>query len=100
MHGICRVRTSFQLALIQPEIAADDFLHDLRAAGAAVNGLALGGGCELTLVCDIVIASNRATFGMPTMLEVDALHPKTQAFHQPQSAAGKAVTSSAPSSSG
>lgn len=32
---------------------------------AAVNGLALGGGCELTLACDIVVASDRATFGMP-----------------------------------
>jgi enoyl-CoA hydratase len=32
---------------------------------AAVNGLALGGGCELTLACDIVIASDRAVFGMP-----------------------------------
>lgn len=32
---------------------------------AIVQGAALGGGCELTLVCDVVIASERATFGQP-----------------------------------
>jgi enoyl-CoA hydratase/carnithine racemase len=32
---------------------------------AAVNGLALAGGFELTLLCDIVIASRDATFGIP-----------------------------------
>lgn len=32
---------------------------------ALVDGMALGGGCELAIFCDIVIASDRATFGQP-----------------------------------
>lgn len=58
--------------LSYPQIYVDDLFSDAdRIANrrkpiiAAVSGFALGGGCELAMMCDFILAADNAKFGQP-----------------------------------
>jgi enoyl-CoA hydratase len=55
-----------------PSVYLDDFISGWerlsrfrKPAVAAVAGFALGGGCEVAMMCDIIIAADNAQFGQP-----------------------------------
>jgi enoyl-CoA hydratase/carnithine racemase len=60
---------SFQEALEAPSARFWPRLAAVRTPlVAAVSGYALGGGCELALACDMIVASESAEFGQPEIM--------------------------------
>jgi enoyl-CoA hydratase len=58
-------RTYPQIYLDDLFVEADRVANRRKPIIAAVSGFALGGGCELAMMCDFILASDTAKFGQP-----------------------------------
>jgi enoyl-CoA hydratase len=58
-------KTAIDMLLIDQFSTWDQIRKTKKPIIAAVSGFALGGGCELAMTCDMIIASETAKFGQP-----------------------------------
>ena len=63
--GELRQRTALDALASVMQDVYDEIEAYEKPTIAAVNGLALGGGCELAMACDVRVASGDARFGLP-----------------------------------
>jgi enoyl-CoA hydratase len=58
-------RTAIDMLMIDQFSTWEQIRRTKKPIIAAVSGFALGGGCELAMICDMIIASESAKFGQP-----------------------------------
>ena len=58
-------RTAIDMLKIDQFSTWDSIRKTKKPMVAAISGFALGGGCELAMICDMIVASETAQFGQP-----------------------------------
>ena len=58
-------KTAIDMLVIDQFSTWDQIRRTKKPLLAAVSGFALGGGCELAMMCDLILASETAKFGQP-----------------------------------
>jgi enoyl-CoA hydratase len=58
-------KTAMEMLIHKQSGVWEDIKHITKPMIAAVSGFCLGGGCELAMTCDMIVASETAQFGQP-----------------------------------